>query len=498
MANNFKEYNISQRFFVEKMLDLYYEYVIDSYRVRVHNPISLLEECNNLIEDWNSDKIKRFDTLRQAFHELILLLKNDFDDTVDYGFPEKNIFINNLECLTKCDDKSISINCLYEVGYQIGYLLSINKDYINHLISKIENLLSFDRTDIASCIPHFDKLSMNASFLATELIRKGYSKVKIYQLFSRTFKSSKKERTFEENWTYIKDELLKNNGRVFCVVFKFNVMPLSDYSILLSNFVDTAILSDPIGSSKIDAFIKGDTSIRFKTFQIEALDFYQAIQKARESLSGFLDILHLAFENVQITIHQDVLVVDQEKKEKARIQKINFLIDGGYIEKENIYDSLTSSVNVILENTYITNEVKAKIKSAIRYLRMGNEALELEQKYISYWIALEHIFSINQKDSSTITRMLEHLTKTQVIYYLKRNIQYIHTDLKKKLPESILTRKFPFIQDNLGYFIDDDLLKKISENIRYTPLLSYKVNKIKSALYSSDKTKEYIKNTKIM
>jgi hypothetical protein len=493
MANKFKKYNISQRFFVEKMLDLYYEYVIDSYRVRVHNPISLLEECNNLIEDWNFDKIKRFDTLKQVFQELILLLKNDLDDTVDYGFTGKSIFIDKLETLSKCDEKNIDTNGLYELKYHIIYLLRINKDYINNLILKIENLLTFTKTDIASCIPHFDKLSTNIGFFATELTRIGYSKVRVYQIFSRTFIASQKDRTFDENWSYIKDELLKNRERTFCVAFKFNISSNSEYSTLLSDSVDEAILPNPIESSRIDSYIKEDVSVRFKTFQIEALDFYQAIQKARESLSSFLDILHIAFENVQISIHQDVLVVDQDKKEKARIQKINFLIDGGYIEKEYKYDSLNSSVITILENTYIANEVKAKINSAIRYLRMGNESYELEQKYISYWIAIEHIFSINQKDSSTITRMLEHLTKIQVVYYLKRNIQYIHTDIKKKLSKTILNREFPFVQDDLSYFTDDALLGKLSANIKFTPLLSYKINKIKSALHASDKIKEYLK-----
>lgn len=491
MANKFSTYTIGQRFFVQKILDLTYVNVLDSYRVRVHHPISLLEECLVLIQDWNANKIKRFETLKKAFQELVHLLESDLDNTVDYGFTTKSSFTRKLSSLIKCDDNSINLTSLYEVEYQIVYLLRTNVDYLRKLISNIENLLSFNESEIKSCIPHLDKLSLNTSFLATELIRKGYSKVKIYHLFSRTFIATNKERSFEENWSYVKNVLEENLRHIFVVVFRFDFKSNVDYLKDFDTSVDINVLAS-FKTSRIETFLKDSPLVGFKTFKVEALDFYQAIQKARVSLSNFLDIVHFAFDDVYLQLDQDVLVIDQNKKEKARIQKINFLIEGGYIENEERHDSLNTTIESIMENEYITNEVKSKIKSSMRYLRMGNEALELEQKYISYWIALEHIFSVNQKDTATITRMLEHLKNIQVVYYLKRNIQYLNADVIKKIPKRIVKEKFPYIEDGINYFLDENSLTLLSENISKTPLISYKVNKLKSALHSKEKTKLYI------
>jgi hypothetical protein len=285
---------------------------------------------------------------------------------------------------------------------------------------------------------------------------------------------------------------MENSKRSFCVIFRFDVISKSEYLHLLDSSIDTSSLPCDL-STKIKSFLKEDENVRFQTYSIEALDFYQAIQRARELLSTFLDSLHIAFENIQLLPNQDVLVINQEKKNEAKIQNINFLIDGGYLEKDDKYEALKYSLDSIMNNSAIASSVKAKINSAIRYLRMGNEAQELEQKYISYWIALEHIFSINQKDTSTINRMFEHLTKIQVVYYCKRNAQYIHNSIKKRVQKNIISHKFPFVLVDISYFMDDASLEKLSDNIKYTPLLSYTVSKIKSAFHHKDKTKHYVK-----
>src|SRR5690606_27125851 len=84
----------------------------------------------------------------------------------------------------------------------------------------------------------------------------------------------------------------------------------------------------------------------------------------------------------------------------------------------------------ILSKTGISAESKEKIKSAIRYLRLGNQSTEVEHKFINYWIGLEYLFS-NYESQNTIIRIKEHFINAHTLAYVKRNVH----SLKKGLAQ---------------------------------------------------------------
>ncbi len=496
MASPLDTYNISQRFFVQKILDLFYENALDSYRVRYNNANTCLREAYKLIKDWKNDRIKRFETVSSVIQELIgLLIK---DSSIEFGIINKEDFIKQLGEACKQKDDEIDNDFANSLDYSLHYIIALNGNYMLALFDKVNSLFTVNDTNLDVCVPHFNSLSQEIEFLASEFINVGYSKIFLYQLISRTFMHQNR-RTFDERWDFFKRVISEKTEKKYVITFKFKTHNEDDY---LKHF-ECSIPSDTLPNSTpraiVSSFVRENVETVFKSYEVIALDFYQAIRIANEKLAHFLDILHFSYNDIMLTLNLDVLVVDQNAKDKANVQKIHYFIDGGYINQGVDYGVLSSTISEISQKTFISDNVKDKIKSAIRYLRMGNEAIELEQKYICYWIALEHIFSKHEKRASTFQRMKSNLTNMQIIYYLKRNIQYLHEDVKKNLNKISLNSPLKDLIENndLTYISNENYLSTlVLEFININPLLAFKLNRKKAVLHSTENLKERIVNHK--
>src|SRR5690606_21215473 len=96
-------------------------------------------------------------------------------------------------------------------------------------------------------------------------------------------------------------------------------------------------------------------------------------------------------------------------------------LDGKYRAAQDHYSEVSRKLPAILSKTGISAESKEKIKSAIRYLRLGNQSTEVEHKFINYWIGLEYLFS-NYESQNTIIRIKEHFINAHTLAYVKRNV----------------------------------------------------------------------------
>src|SRR5690606_25787382 len=101
----------------------------------------------------------------------------------------------------------------------------------------------------------------------------------------------------------------------------------------------------------------------------------------------------LGLSDQALHIHNRVLVLDLRSPERGGFQNNVNILDGKYRVEKDHYTSFTTKIPSILNNSSINPESKEKIKSAVRYLRLGNHSTEIEHKFINYWIGLEYLFS---------------------------------------------------------------------------------------------------------
>src|SRR5699024_7815864 len=103
-------------------------------------------------------------------------------------------------------------------------------------------------------------------------------------------------------------------------------------------------------------------------------------------------------------------------------------------------------------------ETKDKIKSAIRYLRLGNQSTEVEHKFINYWIGLEYLFSSYQSEN-TINRIKEHFINAHSRVYVKRNCTALLASINKLSSED--RNKISSFTNSLDDFLNDNFYRQI-------------------------------------
>jgi len=100
-----------------------------------------------------------------------------------------------------------------------------------------------------------------------------------------------------------------------------------------------------------------------------------------------LDQVHLGITNVNISIPDTALVINLANIDKGASQLTNYMMDGVFGNDISLFLRFYPLIGAVEENDNIEQDVKDRLNSALRYLRMGNTTVEMEQRFINYWIA---------------------------------------------------------------------------------------------------------------
>jgi hypothetical protein len=477
------KYTELQRYFSERIVELFHKDTIDSYRVRSHNALSLLKELKELVSGWKDNRIKQFETVQLCIEENLDSLK--FDTCLDYSFYDKNIFIRELETYSKTGEKNPNLS--NRIITILNKCISLNENkYINNLFEKIEEKLFDEREyDEKEIIPVIKNLDNNISSLACEFINIGFSKIHLFVCASDFLSSDK---PFKDTFDGFKYKFVDKKESNYKVIFKIHVPDNLLQGNEITDFVkelDPEYINE-FTKHKFRKFIQSGTSIRFFVNEVTSCDNISAIKKSKEALSCLLDQLNLGMMNLSIDIPDTALIVTQKKGGPYIYQRgTQFILDGNYSDDLNKSHLFREYLNNINNNQNIKQEVKDRINSAIRHIRIANSSTELEQQFINYWIALEFIFSSPETNENTYTRLITNLTNILTCCYVKRNFYAINDELIKRE-----------IIDIGSHFWDKGIdIDNVIASLE-SPLLKYRLTKLKSLILDNgkDKRKAYVIN----
>ncbi|MGL5787526.1 MAG: hypothetical protein ACRCX4_12010 [Bacteroidales bacterium] len=471
-----------QKFFKERLIELLHKDSLDSYRVRTHNAFSLLKELYTLIPGWQRKQIKQFATVTICIDEIISSLKKD--SCLDFSYYDKELFIEQLTNYKKTGEKEPNIG--NKILFHLNRCIDNNKQhYFDNLFKAIEELLFFDgEKDNSGFIPVITSTDNVLSALCCELICQGYSKTYLYHLATKIFEN---DISFENQYDQFKSFIIPVSKKDFVVIFRIhsphpmnNLPEFPEYV----NHIEDIYLNHHI-KTRYKRFIRPNNSIIFYITNISAVDSFSAAIAAKEKLSISLDILHLGVSSLNVNIRDSVLVL--EKKEGSDDYVYNYdtksLLDGTYSNDIELSKKLKADIDKINQDNHIQQDVKDRLNSAIRHLRIANTNVEIEQQFINYWIALEFIFSSPETNENTFSRLRSNLVNIFSCCYVKRNLYDLNETLIKR----------GFVEKGELYWEkenQDEFIATIT-----SPLLKFHLLKMKSRLQiNSDKRKEYIMN----
>ena len=477
-----------QKFFVEKGVELLYRGSIDSYRVRVKSPKSILEELRTCLTEFEIGKIKHFQTIAghkdvPSLKEEAIALVNKEKNYLKFNSFSKDYFIDQLRGLSETGYKQVR-NC-------ISFVLRENENYLNELIAILKEVLLKELEPQERLDARLTEIDKITNILFTELIDKGYSKNFLYRFFTAVFVNNPKP-TFAECMVEI-EEISKCIKRDYEICFRLQssdkvkeALKFFGDNIRLINDLKEIIT---IESKEFARFSKQADNVTFIIISIKALDHFSALRKAKITISENMDLLHLGFADQYLNLNNRALVIDKDNPEGANFQIIENFLDGMYKAAKEHYQSLIDKVPTIFQDNKIKSETREKIKAAIRYLRLGNEAFEVEHKFINYWIGIEYLFS-NYDSQSTINRVKEFLVKSHAVIYIKRNLTDFYKDVKKTGKQGELEK---FTVNDQSCLLNREFYKEVGAKFTDSfPLIAYRARKFEKLLFEKSTLKDYI------
>lgn len=474
------QHEIKQTFLRDRLLELFHKDTLDSFRVRIHNTNSLLLELKLLLVGWEQKRVQSFETVKLCAEDLITCLKNDnFISIPNYN---RELFLSDLNSLTKTDGIKFDI---HQLVYFLDKLLDVNKDtYIQKLFEEVEDVVfSEDEIEEVDFILTMERIDSSCTKLASELINIGYSKTYIY-LVIRSI-SKKPLALFKSEFHSFRDLVLTRRVKEFAVIFKLTSKnELTDVTFIneLVDHIDNIYLTRKVNENYA-SFIAPDNYSKFGVFLINAFDQFTAIKESKVKLSELFDKVHLGYNGLEVTTHPMALVVNTAEKHGARLNQVGYMIDGIFESNQSLYDKFNNLIVKINSNQNITKDVKDRLLSALRYLRLGNNSIEIEQRFIDYWIGLEFIFSFPQKGQSTYVRLKENIVSILSSCYVKRNFYILQQMLIEENGIEIQVNYWELTEHEF-----DQLIITIT-----SPLLRFHIQKTKPIIFGhSDKRRDYI------
>ncbi len=141
----------------------------------------------------------------------------------------------------------------------------------------------------------------------------------------------------------------------------------------------------------------------------------------------------------------------------------------------------SAKLNAIEDNADISVDVRDRISSAIRHLRIGDYQAEIEQQFINYWIGLEFIFASPVSGESTFERIKKFFIMISKSCYIKCHMIYLNNWL-------ISSREI--LHDECFWDMDIDALTDKVGDI----LLKYRLKNIKAHRRNKDAVTGFLKN----
>ncbi|WP_106602669.1 hypothetical protein [Chitinophaga ginsengisoli] len=473
---------------------------MDSYRVKLNNPKTILKELKYCLQEFETGRIKHFHTLKAkekdkkgAIDEAINLLSGDKPNYLFFKSISQKYLEQSLRTIDEFNYR--------KVIFSIEILLSENDQYLETVIAELDLLVTANNSTIIS----LEKLDYTLNILFSELISNGFSKGFLFKLVYGTFVMSLGEGSnFNDHFQNFKTRISDSNVE-HTVIFRvdtthkvydaISTISISNPKLSLSDNINNIRLKGMRQREELPSFNAPGNARKFIHCQVTATDYLSALKRARSVLSEYLDVINLGLSDESLQIYHRALVIDSRSPQNGNFQHNVHILDGKYRVTKDHYLEFTKKLPAILNDHLIINETKEKIKSAIRYLRLGNQSTEVEHKFINYWIGLEYLFS-NYESQHTINRIKEHFINAHCLAYVKRNVHNLKNDIiQLSTTDQTLVPTYNVFDDS--FLKEESFYKEVFTNLLSKfPLLAYRGMKLKQWFFKNGKTgnaKDYIK-----
>lgn len=445
--------NILTKYFFNRCFELLNKKTFDTYRVSLHNPFTILEELAISTINHDKKRIKKYDpTITSIGKEVKLFLDSELLDEV-FTFQTFNKLqvkdIINEKCIKSKDGEHNRTILL-----MVKTLLEENKDFSEILFLKILELLSQDYET------NYHKVDKYTSWLLSQLLFKGYSRKFISNSFRKANDLIESGQSNEETIGKLAS-FFERGYEKYTVIFKIKSNNVLQFKTASNELIKVDTFPEEFKDKK---FINtkfqelDDDEIYLKT-DINSTDFWSGLKNSYPLVSESIELNILHKSEHKILLENQALVFHCNSK-RYRMETLDNTLDGYYDYDEDEFSRFIFNYKNIQSTT-----AKEKLRSAIRFYKLGNESIELEHKILNYWIGFEQLFSAINSDEDSIKRIKKFYVTLSSCYYLQRRVNYLlviceNRNIKNAGNKLEINNLKNGLMDTIVFEYDDPLIEK--------------------------------------
>lgn len=455
----------AEKFFIEKSLELLSNNTIDTYRLRLNNPKTILYELISVIDSVNKGSLRSLyvDILNEEALTLFKIENELVFNSITKGFFQKSL-------------ANKDYNNIY---YAANLIISENPDYTTTLYNLIKAEICKINQQQIFTFQDLDLLNRYIQYFYIDLKKYGYNKQYLYNFVTAIFMGSNTLTDFEAAFAVV-GTLIKRPLENFSIYIGFNFTGIAEELLKLNSFGLTFIsrkeieqLAATINTRFID-FVCENPNLHFYKIEIEAVDYYTAGRLARKKIQRVLDLLHIATDDDIFNMHSICFAYGTKAPSKGKTQSLAYQLDGYISPTIDTYKTFIDRYNNI-SVTSIDPITFKKIYSTLRYLRLGTLSAEQEHKLLNYWIAIEYIFSSSNYEDKKTDRLNEYYKKIHSNSYVRRLFRDLHKAIITMKMDANISR---FNNNDLSYLLEASTKTEIESFKQRRPLLYYRFNTV--------------------
>jgi hypothetical protein len=447
--------------FIDKGLELLFRNSIDSYRLRLHNPKTLIEELISVCRSSIAGLLTNNDYANSIAKELTHILEEE-NHGLKFAKVSKKHFKDNLAQISGKNYALIIQSSKLILKDNFNYLISLFDELVT-LTSSFSTLVNDGSPESIKNTNDIEKnIVVLANHLFVELVNKGFNKQYLYNFFQKTFiRNTTIGLSYSHRLDILKTLLTKakeNFTIIFPILgnsFQFKEFKKIDNGYELVNKKYRKTIESRV-SQQVNEFLEQNKETPMVYLKVSALDYLKAIEISMNKISKDMDIYHLGFTKQTNKVADKCAVIGDNDPSRSATFPSNFQIDGYVRSNANVFNILLDKIKRIEQNN-VDKESYDKLLSAIRYYRTGSESPELETKLLNYWIGLEYIFTSTKTDEKVIEKIRTFFPVCHSLVYIRRNLHDFHVTLDRLG----VSQYIPDYSDTLDYLTKHSTYQQI-------------------------------------
>lgn len=334
-----------------------------------------------------------------------------------------------------------------------------NSSFTRRLFERISELLIENNPD------NFHKIDKYASWLITQLLYRRYSRKFISNRFRKSHQLISAGEDIVTTFIRLSQDYLRE-AESYKTIFKLKSEFIANLKLASQSIQKLeGFPQEFIGSRHINSkFQELEENEIYVEISVDSSDFWAALKLSHQIISETVEINILHQTENKIVIENHALVYHEPTK-AFRMEPIEDLLDGYYDYNEEEFSRFIENY----KNLKSSSVAKEKLRSAIRFYKLGNDSLEIEHKILNYWIGFEQLFSSVDSNEDSIKRIKSFYVSLSCSYYLQRRVNYLLVLAERKR------------YTNAGQTIElKDLKSGLMENLAFEdqdPLLEKRIKK---------------------